>query len=73
MDKVILFLLYVFAFCAVFVNLSLLFTWPFMWMWNYSVVSALSVAQPITYWPAFCLMMFISLFCIGSRTSNSSS
>tara|TARA_Y100000034_G_C6677313_1_gene297609 strand:+ start:321 stop:566 length:246 start_codon:yes stop_codon:yes gene_type:complete len=46
--------------------------WPFMWMWNYAVVKALTVSSPIEYWPAFWLMLFISAFCIGAKTSGSS-
>ena len=46
--------------------------WPFMWMRNYAVVSAVSVANPISYWPSFWLMVFISLFLIGSNQGNNS-
>lgn len=48
----------------------LLLAYPFMVMWNYAVVEAVSVARPITYWPAFCLMMFLSLFLVKSGTSS---
>lgn len=53
------------------VVLCLLIAWPFMWMWNYAVVSAVTVTEPISYWVAFCLMMFISMFAVSSRTSSS--
>ncbi len=43
---------------------------PFKWMWNYAVVSAITIAQPIGYWTAFCLMMFLSIFMVGSRSST---
>jgi hypothetical protein len=49
---------------------TLLFAFPFMWMWNYAVVSALTVAKPISYWVAFCLMWFISIF-IAANNNNS--
>jgi hypothetical protein len=42
--------------------ICMLLAWPFMWMWNYAVVQAISVANPISYWPAFWLMAFISIF-----------
>lgn len=52
--------------------LALLSAWPFMWMWNYAVVSAVTVASPITYWPAFCLMLFLALFVTGGRAGGKS-
>ncbi len=51
--------------------IALLAAWPFMWGWNFAVVQAVSVAQPITYWPAFVLMWFMG-FLIAARRSNSS-
>lgn len=71
MDKLFAFfglLLVVFVVAAV---ISLLLAWPFMWMWNYAAVAALTVAKPITYWPAFCLMWFISLFMVRGSSSSS--
>jgi hypothetical protein len=53
--------------------LSLLMAWPFMWLWNYAVVSALTVAKPIGYWVAFWLLMFVSLFIAGSASRASKS
>lgn len=47
------------------VAFCLLMAWPFMWIWNYAVVSAIDIANPITYWIAFWLMLFISLFVVG--------
>lgn len=44
---------------------------PFMLMWNFAVVAAITVAKPIGYKVAFCLMMFISLFIAGSRSDIS--
>jgi hypothetical protein len=49
---------------------SLVLAYPFMLMWNYAVVAAFSIAKPITYWIAFILMFFISIF-IKSKTSFS--
>lgn len=49
----------------------LLAAFPFMWIWNYSIVAALTVAKPINYSVAFWFMVFISLFFAGSRVSNS--
>lgn len=42
---------------------------PFMWIWNYAVVGAISVANPIGYWQAFWLAAFLSMF----KPNNSSS
>ena len=63
---------YIAGFIATFIVLVLLFAFPFMWLWNYAVVSAVSVAQPITYWVALCLMTFLSAFVASSRSSSSS-
>ena len=52
--------------------LSLALAWPFMWLWNYAIVSAIKVANPINYWVAFWLMMFIALFVRSTRSSGSS-
>lgn len=43
---------------------------PFMWMWNYAIVKAITVASPITYWPAYWMMLFINLWIGGSRSSS---
>lgn len=51
----------------------LLMAWPFMWIWNYAVVSAVTVTKPIGYWVAFWLMLFVSLFVAGSKSSVSRS
>jgi hypothetical protein len=61
MDKVLIMIgafIGMLLFCA---GLSLLFAWPFMWLWNYAVVEAIEVCNPIEYWVAFWLMWFISL------------
>ena len=64
------------AFCAVIgiiviaMMINLLLAFPFMWLWNYAVVSAISVAQPIEYWVSFWLMLFIVLFITGFNTSS---
>lgn len=50
--------------------IMLLATWPFMWVWNYAIVSAVSVAKPIDYWVAFWLMGFLSSFVANSRSSK---
>lgn len=53
--------------------ISLLMAWPFMWIWNYAMVSAVTFAKPITYWVAFWLAAFSSLFVRNSGSSNSKS
>jgi len=55
------------------VAMCLLMAWPFMWIWNYAVVSAVTVTKPIGYWVAFWLMLFVSLFVAGSKSSVSRS
>lgn len=45
--------------------------WPFMWLWNYAMVKAVTVCQPITYWPAFWLMILISMFFLSSSSGKS--
>ena len=51
----------------------LLLAWPFMLIWNYAVVAAVTMTKPIEYWVAFWLMLFLSLFIVGSKTSASKS
>lgn len=43
---------------------------PFMWIWNYAVVAAVTVAKPIGYWTAFWLIVFLSVFVVDSRSSS---
>lgn len=50
--------------------LTMLIAWPFLAMWNYAVVQAVTIAQPLEYWPAFWLMLFVGLFFVGSRSSS---
>ena len=55
--------------CVVIVVLSLIMAFPFMWIWNYAVVSAITVANPITYGVAFWLMCFMGWFVVGTKSS----
>lgn len=48
--------------------LAILLTFPFMWIWNYAVVAAISIAKPISFWVAFWLSFFIGAYC---KCSNS--
>lgn len=58
--------------CIFFLGLiSLLVAWPFMWIWNFAVVAAVSVAKPISYWIAFWLMVFCGTFIAGSNVGGS--
>ena len=61
------------VFVVVYILLLLIFAYPFMLLWNYAVVAAISVANPIGYWVSFCLMIFISFFMIGSRNASAKS
>jgi hypothetical protein len=51
--------------------LCLLMGFPFMWIWNFAVVSAISIAKPITFWQSFWLMMFITIFVKSHNASVS--
>ena len=62
-------LVILFGFLIIF-GLSLVLAFPFMWMWNFAVVQAITVTQPIDYWVAFCLMMFIGLFIAGNNKKS---
>lgn len=42
--------------------LGLLFAFPFMWIWNFAVVKAITVANPISYWTAYLLALFFGFF-----------
>jgi len=45
--------------------LSLVLTWPFMWMWNFSVSPTVEGVRDLDYWRAFCLLWLLSLFFAG--------
>lgn len=55
------------AVCA-FVCLAI--AYPFMWIWNYALVQALTIVKPIDYWIAFWLMMTILLFYVGPKNAR---
>jgi len=44
------------------VTFALMATWPFLWIWNFAVVAALTVAKPLTYWRAFWLLVLLASF-----------
>lgn len=50
--------------------ISFLMAFPFMWLWNYAVVQALTFAQPIDIETAFYLMLFLSLFVKSPASSK---
>lgn len=58
---------------AIIGGLCLLVAWPFMWVWNYAVVSAVTIAKPINYWVAFWLSLFVALWLRPSTSAKSSS
>jgi hypothetical protein len=58
---------------CIIVLISLLMAFPFMWIWNYAVVSAVTVVKPIGYWVAFWLMMFCGTFIAGTQSNVKSS
>jgi len=67
MTKIVLVVLLIIA--AMFV-LSLIAAIPFMYIWNYAVVAALSIATPINYTEAFWLVIFISMFFGASKAGT---
>ena len=52
------------------IAMSLLLAWPFMWIWNYAVCGALSIATTIDYWRAFWLLTFMWLFMKSSSAGS---
>lgn len=59
--------------CVVLFVVALLVVWPFMCIWNYAIVAAVSVAKPIEYWVAFWLMVFMAIFFAGAKSGSKSS
>ena len=59
------------VFSVFFAGLLFLIGWLFMTLWNFSVVAALDNANPIGYWQAFWLAVFMSCFLGTSRFSSS--
>ena len=47
--------------------------WIFQLLWNGAVIEAVTVCQPVDYWTAVMLMLFISFFMIRSRAGGSRS
>lgn len=50
--------------------LAAIFAVPFMFAWNYAMVAAVSVANPINFYQAFVLMFMIAFYMTGSNTSK---
>ena len=46
---------------------AVLFAFPFMWLWNFSVVAALTIAKPIDYPVALGLMILIGWMSFSLR------
>ena len=59
------------ALLAIVVAFSTLFALPFMWLWNFAVVQAVTFANPIGFWVAWALMFFLGAFVSGARSSSS--
>lgn len=55
---------FLFAICGI-------MAWPFMWLWNYAVVSSITIAKPISYWVAFWLSIFLGLFILPKSCTTS--
>lgn len=53
--------IFVLMFCGMAVVISLLMAWPTMWLWNYCIVEAITVARPINYWVAFWIFFTLSI------------
>ena len=73
MDKILAVLLVVVIFLGALGGICLLLAFPFMWIWNYAVIAAVSVANPITYWNAFWLSIFMNAYVAGSSYKRSES
>ena len=53
-------------------TLGLLIAYPFMWIWNYVMVEALTVTGPISYWEAYWLFCIFALFLSSEKVLTSS-
>ena len=51
--------------------LLLLAGWIFQLLWNNAVVEAVTVCQPVDFWTAFMLMIFMSAFLASKGYSKS--
>lgn len=71
MDKMITWVIVALGVLCFVACVCLLLALPFMWIWNYAVVSALTIAKPINYWVAFWLMLFVSFFFVSKNQSKS--
>lgn len=67
MEKLIL----VIGVLAFVVLVSFAMAFPFMWIWNFAIVKAISIANIITYWPAYWMMLFINIW-VGTSVSQNS-
>ena len=54
--------------CALIICLPL--AGPFMWLWNYAVVFAISGVAVLDYWHAYWLLVFVAMFLGGVNASN---
>lgn len=50
--------------------ISLLLAFPFMILWNYAAVSALTVAKPIGFWVSFWLLFLLSWIMSMAKNNN---
>lgn len=51
-------------------TMAIVMAFPFMWIWNYSMVAACSFAKNIQYWQSFWMVIFFNLWIVGSRVSS---
>jgi hypothetical protein len=51
------------------VLLTFAMAFPFMWIWNYAIVKAVTIANVVSYWPAYWMMLFVNIW-IGTSVSK---
>lgn len=60
----------IFGLVVIIFILAFMMALPFMWIWNYAVVAAISVANPINFRQAFWLAVFCATFLSSSSASK---
>lgn len=63
---------FLFVFLILLAIITLILAWPFMWLWNYSMPAAFSIANEINYWQAYALVMLVVFVSGPTKTNNSS-
>ena len=48
-----------------FLAVLLVVAFPFMSVWNTTIVRAISIARPVQYWDAFIILLLFAMLCFG--------